>query len=90
MKITYWINVLRFNPRLHMLSPHLRTHMGGGVLPHAILPLIEIELWDENETTPWDVLSPTVPVLISSSHILTSPGRVKVKMIAILRCIVFR
>ena len=37
--------------------------MGGGATPHAISPLIEIELWDENQPNPWDVLSPMVPEL---------------------------
>ena len=68
-----------------MLFPHPRTHMGGGVVatPHAISPLIEIELWDENQTNSWDVLNPMVPELTSLGHILTPPGRVKEKKIAI-------
>ena len=37
-----------------MLFPHPRTHMGGGggANPHAIWPVIEIELWnkDQNES----------------------------------------
>ena len=32
------------NPRPHMLFPRSKTHIGG---PHAISPLIEIELWDK-------------------------------------------
>ena len=51
----------------------------GSCHPHAISPPIEIELWDSDETNPWDVLSPTVPELTSLGHILTPPGRVKVK-----------
>ena len=43
------------NPHPHMLFPHPRTHMG--VQPHAISSLIEIELWDKDQTNPWDVLS---------------------------------
>ena len=67
-----------------MLFPHPRTHMGGGVQPaHDISPLIEIELWDENQTNPWDVLNPMVPELTSLGHILTPPGRVKEKKMAI-------
>ena len=63
------------NPRPHMLFPHPRTHMGGGVqLPHAISPLIEIELWDKDQTNPWDVVSPMIPDLTSLGHILTPPG----------------
>ena len=54
-----------------------------GVHPHAISPLIEIELWDTDQTNPWDVLNPMVPELISLGHILTPPGRVKEKKIAI-------
>ena len=55
----------------------------GGCNPHAISPLIEIELWDIYQTNPWDVLSPMVPELTSLGHILTPPGRVKIKKIAI-------
>ena len=65
-----------------MLFSHPRTHMGGAT-PHAISPLIEIELWDEDQTNPWDVLNPMVPGLTSLGHILTPPGRVKEKKIAI-------
>ena len=54
-----------------------------GATPHAISPLIEIELWDKDQTNPSDVLSPMVPELTSLGHILTAPGRVKVKKIAI-------
>ena len=54
-----------------------------GCNPHAISPLIEIELWDKDETNPWDVLSPMVPELTSLGHIFTPPGRVKEKRIAI-------
>ena len=63
-----------------MLFPHPRTHMGGGCNPHAISPLIKIELWDEDQTNPWHVLSPMVPELTSLGHILTPPGRVKEKI----------
>ena len=42
--------------------------------PHAISPLIEVELWEEDQTNPWDVLSPMVPDLTSLGHILTPPG----------------
>ena len=59
-----------------MLFPYPRTHMGGGLQPHAISPLIEIELWDEDQTNSWDVLSPMVPELTSLGHIVTTPGRV--------------
>ena len=71
-----------FNPRPHMLFSHPKTHMGGGALvatPHAISPLIEIELWDKDQTNPWDVLNPMVPGLTSLGHILIPPGRVKEK-----------
>ena len=65
-----------------MLFPHPRTHMGGGGLhPHAMSPLIEIELWDKDQTNLWDVLNPMVPGLTSFGHILTPPGRVKEKKI---------
>ena len=65
--------------------------MGGGWLqpPHAISPLIEIELWDKDQTNLWDVLNPMVPGLTSLGHILTPPGRVKEKKIAIFRLTVF-
>ena len=53
-----------------MLFPHPRTHMGG-CNPHAISPLIEIELWDEDQTNSWDVLSSMVPELTYLGHILT-------------------
>ena len=53
--------------------------------PHAISPLIETELWDKDQTNPWDVLSPMVLELTSLGHILTHPGRVKEKKIAIFR-----
>ena len=56
---------------------------GGGCNPHAISLLIEIELWDKDQTIPWDVLSPMVPVLTSLGHILTPLGRIKEKKIAI-------
>ena len=59
--------------------------MGGGNLPHAISPLIEIELEDEDQTNPWDVLSPMAPELTSLDHILTPPGRVKEKKDSDLR-----
>ena len=47
------------NPRPHMLFSHPRTHMGGGVAtpPHAISHLIEIELWDKDQTNLMDVLN---------------------------------
>ena len=66
------------NPSPHMLFPHPRTHIGG-CNPHAISPLIEIELWDENQTNHWDVLSPMVPELTSSGYSLSPPGRGKEK-----------
>ena len=65
-----------------MLFPHPRTHMGGDN-PHAISPLIEIELWDKDQTNPWDVLSLMVPKLTCLCHVLTPLGHVKVKKIAI-------
>ena len=66
-----------------MLFPILERTWGGGCNPHAISPLIEIELWDKDQTNPWDVLSPMVPELTSLGYILTPPGRVKEKKIAI-------
>ena len=64
---------------------------GGGCNPRiAISPLIEIELWEQDQTNPWDVPSPMVSELTSLGHILTPPGRVKEKKIAILRFTVFR
>ena len=40
-------------PRPHMLFPILDRTWGGGVAtPHAISPLIEIELWDKDQTNP--------------------------------------
>ena len=66
-----------------MLFPHPRTHMGGECTPHAISPLIEIKVWDKDQTNLWDVLSPMVPELTSLGDTLTPPGRVKVKKIAI-------
>ena len=69
-----------------MLFPHPRTHTGGGIVtPHAISPLVEIKLWDKDQTNPWDVLSPMVPELTSLGHILTPPGRVKEKTESDLR-----
>ena len=62
--------------------PILERTWGGGAL-HAISPLIEIELWDKDQTNLWDVLNPMVPELTSLGHILTRPGRVKEKTIAI-------
>ena len=56
-----------------------RTWGGGGCNPHAISSLIEIELWDKDQTISWNVLSPMVPELTSLDHILTPPGRVKEK-----------
>ena len=55
----------------------------GGAPPHAISPLIEIELWHKNQPNLLDVLNPMVPELTPLGHILTPPGRVKVKKIAI-------
>ena len=73
-----------------MLFSHPRTHMGGVVAtPHAISPLIEIELWDEDQTNIWDVLHPMVSGLTPLGHILTPPGRVKEKKIAISGFTVF-
>ena len=67
-----------------MLFSHPRAQMGGGfATPHAISPLIEIELWDKDQTNLWDVLNPMVPGLTSLCHILTPPGQVKEKKIAI-------
>ena len=64
-----------------------RTRCGRGWLqppiPDAISPLIDIELWDKDQTYRGNVLSPMVPELTSLGHILTTPGRVKVKKIAI-------
>ena len=73
-----------FNPRTHMSFPHPRTYMGegDGCNPHAISPLIKIELWDKDKMNSWDVLTPMVPELTSLGHTLTPPGRVKVKKIA--------
>ena len=84
------IQLLYINPRPHMLFPHPRTHMGG-LHPHAISPLIEIELWDIDQTSTWDVLSPMVPELTSlGGHILTPPGGGKVNKIAIWGFTIFR
>ena len=66
-----------------MLFSYPRTHMGGGCTPHAISLLIEIELWNEDQTNLWDVVSPMLPELTSLGHILTPPGRVKEKKMAI-------
>ena len=57
---------------------------------HVISPLIEIELWDKDQTNLWDVLNPMVSGLTSLGHILTPPGRVKEKKIAISGFTVFR
>ena len=62
-----------------MLFPIPRMYLHGGLHPHAISPLIEIELWYKDQTNLWGVLSPIVPDLTSLGHILTSPGRVKEK-----------
>ena len=70
----------RPSPRPHMLFPPAH---GGGCNPHASSPLIEIEPWDRDQTISWDVRSSMVPELTSLGHILTPPGQVKVKMIAI-------
>ena len=46
--------------------PILERTWGGGVAtPHAISPLIEVELWDKDQTNPWDVVSPMIPELTS-------------------------
>ena len=83
-----------FNPRLHILHishPRTNVHGGGAAChPHAISPPIEIELWDKDQTNSWNVLSPVVTELTSLGHILTPPGRVKVKKIAIWWFTVFR
>ena len=50
---------------------------GGGATSHAMSPLIKIELWDKDQTNPWDVLSPMVPEMTCLGHILTPPGQVK-------------
>ena len=71
-----------FNPRPHMLFPILERTWGVAT-PHVISPLYEIELWDDNQTNHWDVLSPMVPEVTSLGHILTLQGRVKVKQITI-------
>ena len=60
-----------------------RTWEGVVATPHAISPLIEIELWDKDQTNPWDVLSPMVLELTSLGYILTPPGRVKEKKTSI-------
>ena len=65
-----------------MLFPHPITLMVR-CNPYVISPLIEVELWDEDQTNPWDILSPMVPELTYLCHILTTPGRVKVKKIGI-------
>ena len=56
--VSIYLTFMLLNPRPHMLFPHPRTHMGGVATPHAISLLIEIELWDKDQTNPWDVLSP--------------------------------
>ena len=82
LKLTFLVK-----PRPHMIFPHPRTHIGGGVAtPHAISSLIEIELWNKDQTNPWDVLSPMVPELTTLGHVLTDQR----KKIAILRFTVFR
>ena len=48
----------------------------------------EIELWEKDQTNPWDLLSPMARELTSLGHIFTLPGRVKEKR-AILRFTVF-
>ena len=68
----------------------LERTWGGLQPPHAISPLIEIELWDKDQTNLWDVLNPMVPGLTCLGHILTPPGRVKEKKIAISGFTVFR
>ena len=70
--------------------PILERTWGGVATPHAISPLIEIELLDKYQTNLWDVLNPMVPGLTSLGHILTPPGRVKEKKIAISGFTVFR
>ena len=59
--------------------PILGRTWGRGCNPHVISPLIEIELWDKDQTHPWDVVSPMIPELTSLGHILTPPGRVQEK-----------
>ena len=73
---------MHLNPRTHMLFPPILERTWGAI-PHAISPLIEIEMCDRDHTNPWDVLRPMVPELPSLGHILTPAGRVKVKKIAI-------
>ena len=67
--------------------PILERTWGGLQLatPHAISPLIEIKLWDKDQTNPWAVLNPMVSGLTSLGHILTLPGRVKEKKDSDLR-----
>ena len=55
------------------------------VAPPCQFPLLEIELWNKDQTNPWDVLSPMVSELTSLGHILTPPGRVKEKKDSDLR-----
>ena len=78
-------NILCFNPRPHMLFHHPRTKWGGVPPPNAISPLLETELWDKDQTNPWDVLSPMVPELVSLGYILIPPGRIKEKKDSDLR-----
>ena len=70
------------NPRPHMLFAILERTWGVAT-PHAISPLIEIELWDKDQTNSWNVPNTMVPEWTSLGHILTPPGRVKEKKIAI-------
>ena len=67
-----------------MLFPRPRTHMGEGLPPLGHFAP-NLELWDKDQTNPWDVLSQTVPEFSSLGHVLTPPGGIKVKKIAILR-----
>ena len=66
--------------------PILERTSGGGVCN----PPCHFELWDKDQTNSWDVLSPMVSELTYLGHILTSPGRVKVKKIGIWGLTVFR
>ena len=59
--------------------PILERTWGEVATPHVISPLIEIELWDKDQTNAWDVVSPMIPELTSLDHILTPAGRVKEK-----------
>ena len=47
------------NPRPHMLFFHPRTHMGGHPMPFRTVITV-VELWDKDQTIPWDGRSPRV------------------------------